>query len=183
MRLVDIGEVEKAIREYFKKQIDKGAPNEWSILEYNADLQDIMAHKVPTFYDEDKILKETSESRKAAELGKLLVAEIDFGLKRSSSQHDNDLISRKSVKKILRDLHIDNMQVNGKGILEYISEIPTAFNTECLIDRLNEESDASCENFDKYAEEHAICKSENTLSAGLIRTVEIIRECEEDGNG
>ncbi len=106
MRLVDVGEVEKAIREYFKMQIGKGAPDSWSILEYNADLQDIMAHK-----------------------------------------------------------------------------IPTAFNTDHLIDRLNEESDASCENFDKYAEEHAICKSENTLSAGLIRAVEIIRECESDGNG
>lgn len=70
----------------------------------------------------------------------------------------NDLISRKSVKNILCELHIDNMQVNGKGILSYISEIPTAFNTERLIDRLNEESDASFENFDKYAEEHAICK-------------------------
>lgn len=106
MRLVNIGEVEKAIREYFKKQIDKGVPNEWSILEYNADLQDIMAHKVPT-----------------------------------------------------------------------------VFNTDRLIDRLNEESDASFENFDKYAEEHAICKNENTISAGLIRAVEIIRECESDGNG
>lgn len=88
----------------------------------------------------------------------------------------NDLISRKSVKNILCELHIDNMQVNGKGILSYISEIPTAFNTERLIDRLNEESDASFENFDKYAEEHAICKNENTISAGLIRAVEIIRE-------
>lgn len=95
----------------------------------------------------------------------------------------NDLISRKSVKNILCELHIDNMQVNGKGILSYISEIPTAFNTDRLIDRFNEESDASCENFDKYAEEHAICKNENTLSAGLIRAVEIIRECESDGNG
>lgn len=85
----------------------------------------------------------------------------------------NDLISRKSVKNILCELHIDNMQVNGKGILSYISEIPTAFNTERLIDRLNEESDASFENFDKYAEEHAICKNENTISAGLIRAVEI----------
>lgn len=106
MRLVDIGEVENAIREYFKTQIDKGTPNEWSILEYNADLHYIMAHKVPT-----------------------------------------------------------------------------AFNTDHFIDRLNEELDASCENFDKYAEEHAICKGENTLSAGLIRAVEIIRECEADGNG
>lgn len=95
----------------------------------------------------------------------------------------NDLISRKSVKNILCELHIDNMQVNGNGILSYISEIPTAFNTERLIDRLNEESDASFENFDKYAEEHAICKNENTISAGLIRAVEIIRECESDGNG
>ena len=95
----------------------------------------------------------------------------------------NDLISRKSVKNILCELHIDNMQVNGKGILSYISEIPTAFNTERLIDRLNEESDASFENFDKYAEEHAICKNENTISAGLIRAVEIISECESDGNG
>lgn len=106
MRLVGIGEVEKAIIEYFKKQIDKDEPDKWSILEYNADLQDIMAHKVPT-----------------------------------------------------------------------------AFNTDRLIDRLNEESDTSCENFDKYADEHAICKSENTFSAGLIRAVEIIRECESDGNG
>ena len=88
----------------------------------------------------------------------------------------NDLISRKSVKKILRDLHIDNMQVNGKGILSYISEIPAAFNTDKLIDRLNDEADASCENFDKYAEEHAICKTENTFAYGLARAVEIIRE-------
>lgn len=95
----------------------------------------------------------------------------------------NDLISRKSVKNILCELYIDNMQVNGKGILSYISEIPTAFNTGRLIDRLNEESDASCENFDKYAEEHAICKNENTFSGGLIRAVEIIRECELNGNG
>lgn len=95
----------------------------------------------------------------------------------------NDLITRKSIMRLLRDLRIDNMQVNGKGILSYISEIPTAFNTERLIDRLNEESDASFENFDKYAEEHAICKNENTISAGLIRAVEIIRECESDGNG
>lgn len=92
----------------------------------------------------------------------------------------NDLISRKSVKNILCELHIDNMQVNGKGILSYISEIPIAFNTDRLIDRLNEEADESCENFDKYAEEHAICKNENTFSDGLIRVVEIIRECEED---
>lgn len=106
MRLVNIGEVERAIREYFKKQIDKGAPSEWSILEYNADLQDIMAH-----------------------------------------------------------------------------EVPTAFNTDRLIDRLNEESDASCKNFDKYAREVAISENENTFSAGLIRAVEIIRECESDGNG
>lgn len=105
MRLVDIGEVEKAIREYFKKQIDKDAPDKWSILEYNADLQDIMAHKVPT-----------------------------------------------------------------------------AFNTDKLIDRLNDESDASCENFDKCAREVAICENENTFSAGLIRAVEIIRECEADGS-
>lgn len=95
----------------------------------------------------------------------------------------NDLISRKSVKNILCELHIDNMQVNGKGILSYISEIPIAFNTDRLIDRLTEESDASCENFDKYAEEHAICKNENTFSDGLIRAVEIIRECESNGNG
>lgn len=106
MRLVDVGEVEKAIREYFKKQIDKDAPDKWSILEYNADLQDIMAHKVPT-----------------------------------------------------------------------------TFNTEHLIDRLNDESDASCENFDKYADEHAICETENTFAYGLARAVEIIRECESDGNG
>lgn len=95
----------------------------------------------------------------------------------------SNLITRKSVKKILCKLHIDNMQVNGKGILSYISEIPIAFNTDRLIDRLNEEADKSCENFDKYAEEHAICKNENTLSAGLIKAVEIIRECESDGNG
>lgn len=164
------------------KQIDKDAPDKWSILEYNADLQDIMAHKVPTFYDEDKVLKETSESRKAAELGKLLVAGIDCGMK-SSSQHGNDLITRKSVMRLLCNLHIDNIQVNGREILEHISKIPTAFNTDRLIDHLNAEADASIENFDKYSDEHAICKGENTLSAGLIRAVEIIRECESDGNG
>lgn len=182
MRLVDIGEVKKAIREYFKKQIDKDAPDKWSILEYNADLQDIMAHKVPTFYDENKVLKETSESRKVAELSKLLVAGIECGIK-SSSQHGNDLITRKSVMRLFCNLHIDNIQVNGRGILEHISKIPTAFNTDRLIDRLNEESDASCENFDKYAEEHAICETENTFAYGLAKAVEIIRECESDGNG
>lgn len=44
-------------------------------------------------------------------------------------------------------------------------------------------ADISCENFDKYAREVAICENENTFSAGLIRAVEIIRECESDGNG
>lgn len=44
-------EVEKAIGEYFKSQIDKGAPNKWSILEYSADLQDIMVYKIPTVLD------------------------------------------------------------------------------------------------------------------------------------
>lgn len=95
----------------------------------------------------------------------------------------NDFISRKSVKRILCELHIDNMQVNGKGILSYISEIPTAFNTDKLIDRLNDEADSSCENFDKYADEHAICETENTFAYGLARAIEIIRECESDGNG
>lgn len=95
----------------------------------------------------------------------------------------NDLISRKSVMRLLHDSRIDNIQVGGRGILEHISKIPTAFNTDHLIDRFNEEADASCENFDKYVEEHAICKTENTFSAGLIRAVEIIRECESDGNG
>lgn len=95
----------------------------------------------------------------------------------------NDLIIRKSVMRLLHDLRIDNMQVNGKGILSYISEIPTAFNTDRLIDRLNEEADASCENFGKYADEHVICETENTFAYGLARAVEIIRECESDGNG
>lgn len=95
----------------------------------------------------------------------------------------NDLISRKSVMRLLCNLRIDNIQVGGRGILEHISKIPTAFNTYKLIDRLNEEADASFENFGKYAEEHAICKGENKFSTGLIRAVEIIRECESDGNG
>lgn len=48
---------------------------------------------------------------------------------------------------------------------------------------MNAEADISCENFDKYAREVAISENENTFSAGLIRAVEIIRECESDGNG
>lgn len=95
----------------------------------------------------------------------------------------NDLISRKSVMRLLHDLRIDNMQVNGKSILTHIREIPTAINVNRVIGNLNAEADASCENFDKYAREVAICENENTFSAGLIRAVEIIRECEEDGNG
>ncbi len=95
----------------------------------------------------------------------------------------NDLISRKSVMRLLHDLRIDNVQVNGKGILSYISEIPTAFNTDRLIDRLNEEADASIEDFDKYASEVTICDGDDALAYGLIRAVEIIKECESDGNG
>lgn len=95
----------------------------------------------------------------------------------------NDLISRKSVMRLLHDLRIDNMQVNGKGILSYISEIPTAFNTDRVIDRLNSEADASIEDFDKYASEVTICDGDDALAYGLIRAVEIIRECESDGNG
>lgn len=95
----------------------------------------------------------------------------------------NDLITRKSVMRLFHDLRIDNMQVNGKSILTHIREIPTAINVNRVIGNLNAEADISCENFDKYAREVAICENENTFSAGLIRAVEIIRECESDGNG
>lgn len=95
----------------------------------------------------------------------------------------NDLISRKSVMRLLHDLRIDNMQVNGKSILTHIKEIPTEINVNRVIGNLNAEADASFENFDKYAREVAICENKNTFSAGLIRAVEIIRECESDGNG
>lgn len=95
----------------------------------------------------------------------------------------NDLISRKSVIRLLRDLRIDNVQVNGKSILTHIREIPTAINVNRVIGNLNAEADLSCENFGKYAREVAICENENTFSTGLIRAVEIIRECELDGNG
>ena len=95
----------------------------------------------------------------------------------------NDLITRKSIMRLLHDLRIDNMQVNGKSILTHIREIPTAINLNRVIGNLNAEADISCENFDKYAREVAICESENTFSAGLIRAVEVIRECESDGNG
>ena len=77
----------------------------------------------------------------------------------------------------------ENKEIDADKLLEHISKIPTAFNTDHLIDRLNDEADASCENFDKYAREVAICENENTFSAGLIMAVEIIRECESDGNG
>lgn len=68
-------------------------------------------------------------------------------------------------------------------LFNLIDKQPTAYKTENAIDRLNDEADASCENFGKYAEEHAICKTENTFAYGLARAVEIIRECESDGNG
>ena len=95
----------------------------------------------------------------------------------------NDLITRESVMRLFRDLRIDNMQVNGKSILTHIREIPTAINVNRVIGNLNAEADISCENFDKYAREVAISENENTFSDGLIRAVEIIRECESDGNG
>ncbi len=94
-----------------------------------------------------------------------------------------DLITRKSVMRLLHDLRIDNIQVNGKAVLEHIREIPTAINVNRVIGNMNAEADASCNNFDKYAREVAICENENTFSAGLTRAVEIIRECESDGNG
>lgn len=74
-------------------------------------------------------------------------------------------------------IYVPNDFTGKEIILLAWTELPEPYHKEC------EESDASCENFDKYAEEHAICKGENTLSAGLIRAVEIIRECESDGNG
>lgn len=92
----------------------------------------------------------------------------------------NDLISRKSVMRLLHDLRVDNMQVNGKSIMKYINEIPTALNANRVIGNLNAEADISCKNFDKYAREVAICENKNTFSAGLIRVIEIIRECESD---
>lgn len=52
--------------------------------------------------------------------------------------------------------------------------------TDKIVERLK---DASYENFDKYADERDICKTENTFAYGLVRAVEIIRECESDGNG
>lgn len=95
----------------------------------------------------------------------------------------NDLITRKSIMRLLRDLRIDNMQVNGKSILTHIREIPTAINVNRVIEKLNAEADASIENFDKYASEVTICDNDDALAYGLIRAVEIIRECESDGNG
>ena len=84
-------------------------------------------------------------------------------------------------------IYVPNNFTGKEIILIAWTELPETYYKECeenkVIDSLNEESDASCENFDKYAGEHAICKDENTLSAGLIRAVEIIRECESDGNG
>lgn len=79
----------------------------------------------------------------------------------------------------LQDITIENALKEGVDI----REIPTAINVNRVIGNLNAEADISCENFDKYAREVAICKNENTFSAGLIRAVEIIRECESDGNG
>lgn len=95
----------------------------------------------------------------------------------------NDLITRKSIMRLLRDLRIDNMQVNGKSILTHIREIPTALNVNRVIEKLNAEADVSIENFDKYASEVTICDNDDALAYGLIRAVEIIRECESDGNG
>lgn len=95
----------------------------------------------------------------------------------------NDLITRESVMELLRGLRVHNICINGKNILTYIDEIPTALNVNLVIEKLNAEADASIENFDKYAREVAISENENTFSAGLIRAVEIIRECESDGNG
>lgn len=37
----------------------------------------------------------------------------------------SDLIRRKSIKNLLCDLHIDNISINGKHILEFIDELPT----------------------------------------------------------
>lgn len=85
--------------------------------------------------------------------------------------------------RLLHDLRIDNMQVNGKSILTHIREIPTAINVNRVIEKLNAEADASIENFDKYASEVTICDNDDALAYGLIRAVEIIRECESDGNG
>ena len=95
----------------------------------------------------------------------------------------NDLITRESVMRLLHDLRIDNMQVNGKSILTHIREIPTAINVNRVIEKLNAEADASIENFDKYASEVTICDNDDALAYGLIRAVEIIRACESDGNG
>lgn len=95
----------------------------------------------------------------------------------------NDLITRESVMELLRGLRVHNICINGKNILTYIDEIPTALNVNWVIEKLNAEADASIENFDKYAREVAISENENTFSAGLIRAIEVIRECESDGNG
>lgn len=91
---------------------------------------------------------------------------------------DTNMVKVNSLEIIVR--MIDD---NGKSILTHIREIPTAINVNRVIGNLNAEADISCENFDKYAREVAISENENTFSAGLIRAVEIIRECESDGNG
>lgn len=95
----------------------------------------------------------------------------------------NDLITRESVMELLRGLRAHNICINGKNILTYIDEIPTALNVNRVIEKLNAEADASIENFDKYASEVTICDNDDALAYGLIRAVEIIRECESDGNG
>lgn len=37
----------------------------------------------------------------------------------------NDLITKKSVKNLLINLHIDNISINDKNVLDFINELPT----------------------------------------------------------
>lgn len=47
----------------------------------------------------------------------------------------NDLITRESVMELLRGLRAHNICINGKNILTYIDEIPTALNVNRVIEK------------------------------------------------
>lgn len=52
----------------------------------------------------------------------------------------SDLISRNAVVKLLCELRVDNVAVNDKRIVEYIKDLPTAYDVEKVVAELSEKS-------------------------------------------
>lgn len=70
----------------------------------------------------------------------------------------------------------------GMRIMDYIDDMPAAFDLEKVIERLEEEREESYVDFAAYAEEKGLDEENDWHFEGLKRAVEIVKDGEVDGS-